>query len=103
MIRRPPRSTLFPYTTLFRSPKLYDHAPKSGVPYIVRIAFSSSIYPPNCSITHLAARPYKAVETIVTTGLNQNKPPWEGRTGLPPYCTGYGHGPLYGRLPYYPS
>src|SRR5688572_31276686 len=24
MIRRPPRSTLFPYTTLFRSPKLAD-------------------------------------------------------------------------------
>src|SRR2546430_9491700 len=24
MIRRPPRSTLFPYTTLFRSPKLID-------------------------------------------------------------------------------
>src|SRR5260221_10401883 len=24
MIRRPPRSTLFPYTTLFRSPKLLD-------------------------------------------------------------------------------
>src|SRR2546422_3231449 len=23
MIRRPPRSTLFPYTTLFRSPKTY--------------------------------------------------------------------------------
>src|SRR5260221_7699818 len=23
MIRRPPRSTLFPYTTLFRSPELY--------------------------------------------------------------------------------
>src|SRR2546427_8361664 len=23
MIRRPPRSTLFPYTTLFRSPKLF--------------------------------------------------------------------------------
>src|SRR3712207_7025550 len=26
MIRRPPRSTLFPYTTLFRSPKLDDAA-----------------------------------------------------------------------------
>src|SRR2546430_6607291 len=26
MIRRPPRSTLFPYTTLFRSPKLNEHA-----------------------------------------------------------------------------
>src|SRR5690349_22549120 len=25
MIRRPPRSTLFPYTTLFRSPKTVEH------------------------------------------------------------------------------
>src|SRR5258708_20897407 len=29
MIRRPPRSTLFPYTTLFRSPAV--HLPKHGV------------------------------------------------------------------------
>src|SRR5256885_9642940 len=27
MIRRPPRSTLFPYTTLFRSPALLVHTP----------------------------------------------------------------------------
>src|SRR5256885_10789783 len=27
MIRRPPRSTLFPYTTLFRSEKIVVHAP----------------------------------------------------------------------------
>src|SRR2546422_2608931 len=27
MIRRPPRSTLFPYTTLFRSPENYAHQP----------------------------------------------------------------------------
>src|SRR3989441_11042398 len=26
MIRRPPRSTLFPYTTLFRSQRLWTHA-----------------------------------------------------------------------------
>src|SRR2546423_6852999 len=26
MIRRPPRSTLFPYTTLFRSPHVFDGA-----------------------------------------------------------------------------
>src|SRR2546425_12061828 len=26
MIRRPPRSTLFPYTTLFRSRYLFEHA-----------------------------------------------------------------------------
>src|SRR3712207_7127391 len=31
MIRRPPRSTLFPYTTLFRSDgaRLFDHVPAS--------------------------------------------------------------------------
>src|SRR3712207_8180204 len=33
MIRRPPRSTLFPYTTLFRSPAA---APRSGAPPAVR-------------------------------------------------------------------
>src|SRR5258708_24289256 len=39
MIRRPPRSTLFPYTTLFRSPFAYrnplpfaDRVPVAGVP-----------------------------------------------------------------------
>src|SRR2546427_5992661 len=34
MIRRPPRSTLFPYTTLFRSPLGQAHAPRhrAGVP-----------------------------------------------------------------------
>src|SRR2546422_8347945 len=36
MIRRPPRSTLFPYTTLFRSVRVVErllgaHAPRGGV------------------------------------------------------------------------
>src|SRR3712207_7036843 len=31
MIRRPPRSTLFPYTTLFRSPGLMSLAPLMAV------------------------------------------------------------------------
>src|SRR3712207_7803854 len=30
MIRRPPRSTLFPYTTLFRSEASYEHALSIG-------------------------------------------------------------------------
>src|SRR2546422_1383744 len=30
MIRRPPRSTLFPYTTLFRSPSRAGHSPRFG-------------------------------------------------------------------------
>src|SRR2546426_7888129 len=32
MIRRPPRSTLFPYTTLFRSPCADAHLDLKGVP-----------------------------------------------------------------------
>src|SRR3712207_8567847 len=31
MIRRPPRSTLFPYTTLFRSRPYFDHPPLYGL------------------------------------------------------------------------
>src|SRR3989442_6088480 len=31
MIRRPPRSTLFPYTTLFRSIVAQDHAAKAQI------------------------------------------------------------------------
>src|SRR2546422_6829784 len=32
MIRRPPRSTLFPYTTLFRSPRECDYARHRKLP-----------------------------------------------------------------------
>src|SRR5260370_18660745 len=32
MIRRPPRSTLFPYTTLFRSPAQWAPASRSALP-----------------------------------------------------------------------
>src|SRR2546429_1503065 len=31
MIRRPPRSTLFPYTTLFRSPRPPERPPAAGL------------------------------------------------------------------------
>src|SRR5258708_11846938 len=31
MIRRPPRSTLFPYTTLFRSLRVTEHVVESGL------------------------------------------------------------------------
>src|SRR2546422_6754960 len=32
MIRRPPRSTLFPYTTLFRSSSLFELKPSEAAP-----------------------------------------------------------------------
>src|SRR5439155_11371309 len=34
MIRRPPRSTLFPYTTLFRSYTMGDLEGGNGLPYV---------------------------------------------------------------------
>src|SRR5258707_14532381 len=41
MIRRPPRSTLFPYTTLFRSPRFEAHqpAPPSSSPPVDESSF----------------------------------------------------------------
>src|SRR2546430_9075611 len=38
MIRRPPRSTLFPYTTLFRSPRGSPLAPSAGSRGLVHLA-----------------------------------------------------------------
>src|SRR2546430_12884405 len=45
MIRRPPRSTLFPYTTLFRSPytKTGEKTAKFGVPYDEVVAVAQRI------------------------------------------------------------
>src|SRR5574343_1741385 len=37
MIRRPPRSTLFPYTTLFRSPKVGSVDPGWGTAYLAHV------------------------------------------------------------------
>src|SRR2546430_8787629 len=36
MIRRPPRSTLFPYTTLFRSQSILQQDPFSGTIFVFR-------------------------------------------------------------------
>src|SRR2546422_9711002 len=41
MIRRPPRSTLFPYTTLFRS--IVEEARRRGIPAVARGSAASSI------------------------------------------------------------
>src|SRR5256885_111808 len=54
MIRRPPRSTLFPYTTLFRSPQLrtwgalpaIEHSP--GLDWLATTQVAPQPAPPNC-------------------------------------------------------
>src|SRR2546426_4062140 len=46
MIRRPPRSTLFPYTTLFRSPAARDRPGGfTGEPDVFDTWFTSSLTP----------------------------------------------------------
>src|SRR2546426_6775442 len=45
MIRRPPRSTLFPYTTLFRSPRRgYLHCGPSGSGHYVKMVHNGIEY-----------------------------------------------------------
>src|SRR3712207_9314104 len=46
MIRRPPRSTLFPYTTLFRSPELLIYA-------LVNRSYILDLVPGNSFVEHL--------------------------------------------------
>src|SRR3712207_7088772 len=45
MIRRPPRSTLFPYTTLFRSPALAEEVGRAGLPVRVHVAGDRVVLP----------------------------------------------------------
>src|SRR2546422_4069871 len=56
MIRRPPRSTLFPYTTLFRSPQFtpasYD--PRLTPPLIVRRTDTRCVSRCSCPLATLA-------------------------------------------------
>src|SRR3712207_8349476 len=62
MIRRPPRSTLFPYTTLFRSH--LDHGfPLAGCQLTQRRAGSPSVEAP-CFRTGLPARDPKAAHVV---------------------------------------
>src|SRR3989449_3325495 len=65
MIRRPPRSTLFPYTTLFRSPPdaLQLTATATLSPACVRP------YATNCCVWSGSSVTVSGEETICTTGL----------------------------------
>src|SRR5260370_27307823 len=44
MIRHPPRSTLFPYTTLFRSPATAAHANNSNLPKPAGVVVLSALF-----------------------------------------------------------
>ena len=67
MIRRAPRSTLFPYTTLFRSSILLDGEDISQVPPHLR--------PINMMFQSYALFPHMSVEKNIAFGLKQDKLP----------------------------
>src|SRR2546422_5442943 len=54
MIRRPPRSTLFPYTTLFRSKVAFARRPGSQLTWAAGPYMSHNV-PPKAICRHLAA------------------------------------------------
>src|SRR3712207_9008787 len=61
MIRRPPRSTLFPYTTLFRSHKIVVEGHTDSRPII------SGIYPSNWELS--GARAARVVRIFLEQGF----------------------------------
>src|SRR5258708_37691204 len=69
MIRRPPRSTLFPYTTLFRSLALYDHPANQFVAQFIGM--------PSMNLIAAEALP-------VFSGATQGRLPADGTLGIRP-------------------
>src|SRR5690554_7751902 len=56
MIRRPPRSTLFPYTTLFRSKIPMEHAEKFGA---LPVQFRGRVMPMNTFSSEILRKIHK--------------------------------------------
>src|SRR3712207_8694746 len=65
MIRRPPRSTLFPYTTLFRSHLGPDHLAAAG-----HVSARDTLLGMVAGARHLAARP-PAAAALLAIGLHR--------------------------------
>src|SRR2546430_5244058 len=68
MIRRPPRSTLFPYTTLFRSKRIGQHARRGGEAFRVEALGHAHDQRPT---TDLAARPGDRKSTRLNSSHSQ--------------------------------
>src|SRR2546430_13394020 len=77
MIRRPPRSTLFPYTTLFRSPII--SASQAGFPTRSLMETDGNNWSPRLG---LAIRPFANATTVIRLGYGVYSQMWPGQLGL---------------------
>src|SRR3712207_7068005 len=90
MIRRPPRSTLFPYTTLFRSPVAEAQS-------LQRLLFDEAIGRPLPVTVHRRGAMVDVI-TVPTELTGGGRPaPAGGTGGAPPPPRGRGGGPPPGR------
>src|SRR2546426_2117024 len=79
MIRRPPRSTLFPYTTLFRSEAWRDRAAwEPDIRLLDRIAHAFGMFSPR-SLAELEARAKMLPD--LSDQLKNNKTSWQSALG----------------------
>src|SRR5260370_9922472 len=82
MIRRPPRSTLFPYTTLFRSPKGFNPTLRN-VPSIARVLNQPDYHPINNMRIHYLARLLSGLAAAADD--SQITLTWDLMNGTPKY------------------
>src|SRR6266498_4495815 len=87
MIRRPPRSTLFPYTTLFRSSPAPDRpTPETTPPSPQPPHLTAS--PPQAAGSNRSAPPISASSPLASTLLNVSTHVDTSRGLCTPVCTG---------------
>src|SRR3712207_7333689 len=73
MIRRPPRSTLFPYTTLFRSAFFLSKREEDVPPGVVTVCLLEGTRPMLVEIESLVAPSPLAVPRRVTNGVRSEE------------------------------
>src|SRR5256886_15295846 len=97
MIRRPPRSTLFPYTTLFRSPGLVAHYfdDKDGLLEAAFRTLARTLAARMRARLALARTPRGRVQAVIDTNLAPEE--FDQRTGTA-WLAFWGQG-LHGRGP----
>src|SRR5438309_5457915 len=96
MIRRPPRSTLFPYTTLFRSSRACRQA-MTAARSELRRNLSTTTY---CLRSEEHTSELQSQFHLVCRLLLEKKKAERGPRGNKPHCDFYGHradGPTHGQ------